>query len=272
MAASITRFDLAVDLARRAGDLLRPGLGRASVGHKSPLELVTEFDGASEQLIVEAVTRAFPSDAILAEEGGDRAGKAWRWIIDPLDGTTNFAHGVPHFAISIAGEERGVVDFGIVYDPMRDELFTARRGAGTLLNDSRQSVSATAALPDSLLVTGFPYDLDRNPQDNLDLYVRLARQTRGVRRLGAAALDLAYVAAGRFDGYWELRLSPWDLAAGMLLVTEAGGVVTRVDGGSDPLRPPTSIAASNGHIHTALLEALRAGAEGETSAISNQSS
>jgi myo-inositol-1(or 4)-monophosphatase len=151
----------------------------------------------------------------------------------------------------------GRVDFGVVYDPMRDELFTARRGAGALLNHSPQRVSAAVSLADSLLVTGFPYDLDRNPDNNLDLYARLSMQSRGVRRLGSAALDLAYVAVGRFDGYWEFRLSPWDLAAGMLLVAEAGGVVTRVDGGPDPLRPPTSVAATNGRIHAALLEALK---------------
>lgn len=257
MTSSSTRFDLAVDLARRAGDVLRPGLGRASVEHKGPLELVTEFDRASEHLIIEGVAAAFPTDGVLAEEGGARPGEAWRWIIDPLDGTTNFAHGIPHFAVSIAGEDRGVIEFGVVYDPMRDELFAARRGEGTLLNETRQHVSATATLADSLLVTGFPYDLDRNPENNLNLYARLAMQSRGVRRLGSAALDLAYVAAARFDGYWELRLAPWDLAAGLLLVTEAGGVVSRVDGRPDPLRAPASVAASNGRIHVALLQALR---------------
>jgi len=251
------RFTLAVDAACRAGELLRTGVGRASVEHKSPLELVTEFDRACEQLIVEAVGTAFPRDAILAEEGGDRPGETWRWIVDPLDGTTNFAHGLPHFAVSIAGEHRGELAFGVVYDPMRHELFAAQRGRGATLNEARLLVSGTLTLADSLLVTGFPYDLDRNPENNLEQYAALAMQTRGVRRLGSAALDLAYVAAGRFDGYWELRLSPWDLAAGIVLVAEAGGTVTRVDGGPDVLRHPTSVAASNGRIHTALLEALQ---------------
>ena len=140
---------------------------------------------------------------------------------------------------------------------MRDELFAAQRGGGATLNQARLRVSAASSLADSLLVTGFPYDLDRNPENNLDRYGSLALQTRGVRRLGSAALDLAYVAAGRFDGYWELRLAPWDLAAGIVLVTEAGGTVTRVDGSSDILRPPASIAASNGRIHALLLEALK---------------
>jgi myo-inositol-1(or 4)-monophosphatase len=275
------RFALAVDLARRAGDLLRSGVGRASVEHKSSLELVTEFDRASELLIVEAIRRDFPNDAILAEEGGATEGGDWRWIIDPLDGTTNFAHGLPHFAVSIAGEDRGSsrfaalsapegasgsghpvgdrtqLAFGVVYDPMREELFAAQRGSGATLNEAHLRVSGASRLADSLLVTGFPYDLDRNPENNLDRYASLALQTRGVRRLGSAALDLAYVAAGRFDGYWELRLAPWDLAAGIVLVTEAGGTVTRVDGGPDALRPPVSIAASNGRIHAALLEALK---------------
>jgi myo-inositol-1(or 4)-monophosphatase len=264
------RFALAVDLARHAGDLLRSGLGRASVEHKSSLELVTEFDRASELLIVEAIRRDFPNDAILAEEGGATEGGDWRWIVDPLDGTTNFAHGLPHFAVSIAGEDRASqrashpvgdraeLAFGVVYDPMREELFAAQRGSGATLNEAHLRVSGASRLADSLLVTGFPYDLDRNPENNLDRYASLALQTRGVRRLGSAALDLAYVAAGRFDGYWELRLAPWDLAAGIVLVTEAGGTVTRVDGGPDALRPPVSIAASNGRIHAALLEALKA--------------
>jgi myo-inositol-1(or 4)-monophosphatase len=257
MPSTEDRFDLAIDLARRAGELLRAGLGLASVEHKSALELVTQFDGASERLIVGAIRRAFPGDAVLAEEGGATAGEGWRWIIDPLDGTTNFAHGIPHFSVSIAGEEGGRIAFGVVYDPMRDELYSARAGTGAFLNQARLRVSPSPALAESLLVTGFPYDLLDNPENNLDRYASLAMQTRGVRRFGSAALDLAYVSGGRFDGYWELRLAPWDLAAGILLVREAGGTVTRVDGGADVLRPPTSVAASNGLIHGELLEALR---------------
>ena len=259
MTQSDARLDLAIDLARRAGDLLRSGLGRAAVEHKSPLELVTEFDRTSERLIVDGVTAAFPEDGILAEEGSRREGHVWRWIIDPLDGTTNFAHGLPHFAVSIAGERRGILEFGVVYDPMRSELFRAWRGQGAFLNDSRLQVSAAATLADSLLVTGFPYDLNENPESNLDLFAHLVLRSRGVRRLGAAALDLAYVAAGRFDAYWELRLAPWDIAAGIVLVREAGGKVTRIDGSPDMLRPPCSIAASNGRLHGLLLEALGAG-------------
>jgi len=253
------RCDLALDLARGAGDILRSGLGRATVEHKGTLELVTEFDRASERYIVDRMTAAFPDDGLLAEEGSQRPGTSWRWHIDPLDGTTNYAHGLPHFAVSIGGERDGVLEFGVVYDPMRDEMFPAVRGRGASLNDQPIHVSAASSLEESLLVTGFPYDLRQNPDNNLDLFAHLAQRSLAVRRFGAAALDLAYVAAGRFDAYWELRLSPWDLAAGVVLVREAGGVVSRADGGPDPLRPPPSIAASNGLLHAQLIEALRAG-------------
>ena len=255
----IVRCDLALDLARRAGEILRGGLGRATVEHKSPLELVTEFDRASERFIVERVTAAFPDDGLVAEEGSRRPGTRWRWHIDPLDGTTNFAHGLPHFAVSIAGERDGVLELGVVYDPMRDEMFRAVRGRGAFLDDRPLRVSAAAALEESLLVTGFPYDLRHNPDNNLALFAHLAQRALAVRRFGAAALDLAYIAAGRFDAYWELRLSPWDLAAGVVLVREAGGAISRADGEGDPLRPPSSIAASNGLLHFQLLDALREG-------------
>ncbi|HMK08160.1 MAG TPA: inositol monophosphatase family protein [Anaerolineales bacterium] len=257
MTTSNPRLDLALEVARAAGGLLRDGLGRATVEHKSPLELVTEFDRASERLIVERVLASFPQDGLLAEEGSHRPGGEWRWYIDPLDGTTNFAHGLPHFAVSIGAEAGGSLAFGVVYDPMRDEMFHAARGQGAYLNDRRLHVSAAVDLSRSLLVTGFPYDLRDNQDNNLDHFSRLARRSLAVRRFGSAALDLAYVAAGRFDGYWELRLAPWDLAAGIVLVLEAGGTVTRADGAPHPLQPPPSIAASNGPLHGPLLEALR---------------
>jgi myo-inositol-1(or 4)-monophosphatase len=253
------RVELALDLARAAGQILRDGLGRAAIEHKGPLELVTEFDRASEQYIVQRLAAAFPGDGLLAEEGSQRPGGPWRWLIDPLDGTTNYAHGLPHFAVSIAGELDGELEFGVVYDPTRDEMFRAVRGGGAWLNDRRLAVSSAAHLETSLLVTGFPYDLRQNPDNNLDLFVHLARRSIAVRRFGSAALDLAYTAAGRFDGYWELRLAPWDLAAGIVLVREAGGVVSRVDGGPDPLQPPPSIVAANGLLHAQMLDALREG-------------
>jgi myo-inositol-1(or 4)-monophosphatase len=257
MTATDDRLHLAIELARGAGRILRSGLGRARVEHKGPLELVTEFDLASERMIVDGIGNAFPGDGLVAEEGGQRAGGPWRWFIDPLDGTTNFAHGLPHFAVSIAGEHDGTLEFGVVYDPMRDELFRAVRGQGAFLGDRRLEVSGSGDLGTSLLVTGFPYDLRQNREDNLDLFAHLARRSLAVRRLGAAALDLAYVAAGRFDGYWELRLAAWDVAAGIVLVEEAGGSVSRVDGEPDPLRAPPSILATNGRLHASLLAALR---------------
>ncbi len=250
------RLSRAIDLARQAGELLRAGLGSVDVvGHKGAIDLVTEFDLRSERLLVNGLRGSFPEDPILAEEGGGAAGTN-RWFVDPLDGTTNFARGLPHFSVSIAYAEEGAVRLGVVYDPMRDELFEAQEGAGARLNGRTLRVSSTADLADGLLATGFPYDIRTQPETNLDHFARFALRSLGVRRLGSAALDLAYVACGRFDGYWELRLSPWDWAAGLLLVREAGGRVTRIDGGSDVFRPPTSIVASNGRIHGAMLEEL----------------
>lgn len=256
MAPTEDRLHLAIEVARQAGEGLRAGLGQASVSTKESLEILTQYDLASERIILEAVLGAFPKDAILAEESGARAGGEWTWFVDPLDGTTNFAHGLPIFSVSIAGGRSDGIEFAVIYDPMRDEMFRAQRGGGAHLNDRRLQTSSTSDLGKSLLVTGFPYDLRENPDNNLDRFASLSRRARAVRRLGSAALDLAYVAAGRFDGYWEVRLSPWDMAAGMLLVTEAGGTVSRIDGGADPLRPPTSIVATNGRIHQALLAAL----------------
>jgi myo-inositol-1(or 4)-monophosphatase len=254
-----SRHDLALTVARGAGDILRRGLGRATIERKGTLELVTEFDRAAERFIVDRVAAEFPDDGLLAEEGSRRDGKAWRWYIDPLDGTTNFAHGLPHFAVSIAAARDGELAFGVVYDPMRDEMFRAVRGEGASLDDRPLTVSPARDLSRSLLVTGFPYDLRENPDNNLDLFAHLARRSLAVRRFGSAALDLAYVAAGRFDGYWELRLAPWDVAAGIVLVREAGGTVSRMDGGPDPLLPPPSIVAGSPTLYPQLLEALREG-------------
>jgi myo-inositol-1(or 4)-monophosphatase len=178
-------------------------------------------------------------------------------VIDPLDGTTNFARGVPFFCVSIACVQDRQPVLGVVFDPMRDELFTASKSEGAALNGRALNVSQTGSLDKSLLVTGFPYDIRTNPENNLSQYALFAVRSLGVRRLGSAALDLAYVAAGRFDGFWEYRLSPWDFAAGMLIVLEAGGRVTRIDGGPDVFREPTSILATNGRIHESMLGSLR---------------
>ncbi len=251
------RLDFAIEQARRAGALLREGQGRVlEVNHKGAIDLITEYDLRSEQLLVEAIQEAYPGDAILAEEEGELGEGEARWLIDPLDGTTNYAHGLPIFTVSIAWavDLRPLV--GVVYDPMRDELFHALQGGGAWLNGRRLQVSQERVLESSLLVTGFPYDRRTNPENNLDHFAAFALRTRGVRRLGAASLDLANVAAGRFDGYWEVRLWPWDWAAGMLLVEEAGGRISRTDGSPDVFAQPTSMLASNGLIHEAMVRVL----------------
>jgi myo-inositol-1(or 4)-monophosphatase len=249
---------LATELARAAGDLLRGELlGARRIAYKgSPTNLVTEMDARAEALIVDRLLAAFPADAILAEERGAQAGRSGRrWIIDPLDGTTNYAHGVPVYAVSIALEVGGRVQLGVVYDPSQRELFVAERGAGAFCNDTRLTVSSTETLDGSLLTTGFPYDIRVNPDNNLKEYAAFAVRSRAVRRMGSAVLDLAWIAAGRFDGFWELRLGPWDVAAGGLMVEEAGGRLTSITGGSLDLEAPTLIA-SNGLIHEQILAVL----------------
>jgi myo-inositol-1(or 4)-monophosphatase len=250
---------VAVDAARAAGQLLhREHPGARQVSYKGAVtNLVTEMDGRAEALVVEALTGYFPGDGILGEEGAARAGRTGRrWVIDPLDGTTNYAHGLPIYAVGIGLEQDGRVVLGVVYDPSRDELFVGERGAGAWLNDRRLAVSTTAALDTSLLTTGFPYDLRTNPDNNLREYAAFAVRARAVRRLGSALLDLAYVAAGRFDGFWELTLGPWDVAAGGILVEEAGGRVTDIEGGPLDLDHPR-LLASNGRIHDQMLSVLK---------------
>jgi myo-inositol-1(or 4)-monophosphatase len=250
---------VAVEAARAAGQLLRRELrGSRSISYKgAPTNLVTEMDARAEALIVGALREAFPDDAVLAEEAGARGGRSGRrWIIDPLDGTTNYAHGVPLFAVSIALEEAGRVVLGVVYDPVHEELYVAERGRGAWLGDRPIAVSTTDTLGESLLATGFPYDIRVTPDNNLAEYAAFSLRARGVRRLGSAVLYLAWVAAGRFDGYWELRLGAWDVAAGSLLVEEAGGRVTDLAGGPLDLAAP-AVVASNGRIHDAMLAVLK---------------
>jgi myo-inositol-1(or 4)-monophosphatase len=251
--------ELAIELGRAAGGLLRNELlGPRRIAYKgSPTNLVTEMDARAEALIVDRLLAAFPDDAILAEERGAQAGRSGRrWIIDPLDGTTNYAHGLPIFGVSIALEVGGRVQLGVVYDPNQRELFVAERGAGAFCNDAPMTVSAAPTLDASLLATGFPYDIRAKADNNLREYAAFAVRTRGVRRLGSAVLYLAWLAAGRFDGYWELRLGPWDVAAGGLMVEEAGGRLTAITGGPLDLEAPTVIA-SNGRIHDEMLAVLR---------------
>jgi myo-inositol-1(or 4)-monophosphatase len=250
--------EVAVEAARRAGALLRAhaGAARAISTKSSPINLVTEIDRQAEALIIECIRARFPEHAVLGEEGGPQGGGTHRWIIDPIDGTTNFVHGVPLFSVSIGLEVEGEIRIGVVYDPSLDECFVAERGGGAYLGDRRLAVSTTASLASSLLATGFPYDVRETADNNLAEYAAFTRQNRSVRELGSAAITLAWVAAGRLDGYWELVLGPWDVAAGWLLIEEAGGRVTNLTGGPLDLGSP-AVVASNGRIHAAMLATLR---------------
>ena len=255
-------LNFATDIARDAGNLLVQKLGSAKVSTKGDINLVTEADIAAENLIIERIRSYYPQHGILAEESGEATlvgGKRseWKWIIDPLDGTTNYAHGYPCFCVSIALERDGQLEIGVVYDPMRDEMFLAERGKGAYLNGKPLRVSSATELQRSLLVTGFPYNAWNTPQDNFANFARFGKLTQGVRRLGSAALDLSYVAAGRFDGFWEMSLNPWDVAAGGLICEEAGARVTSVDGGPDYISPPQSVIAATPGIHARMLDELR---------------
>ncbi|MFZ6030535.1 MAG: inositol monophosphatase family protein [Chloroflexota bacterium] len=246
-------------LARGAGQILRASYGKKlHVDYKDVINPVTEVDHRSEAFLLAGIRSKFPGHAIVAEESGTLTGEAQSdgqsWYIDPLDGTVNYAHGVPVFAVSVAYAENGAVQLGVVYDPMMDECFSAARGRGAWCNGQALRASATPDLDHSLLVTGFPYDIRSTAKNNLENYARLALLTQGVRRIGSAAIDLCYVAAGRFDGYWELQLSPWDVAAGGLIAQEAGAIVTRCDGGDDYLGPPASILAANRQIYPEMLQ------------------
>lgn len=250
-------------IAQAAGDLIRARWDQpVDVSHKGEVDLVTEVDLASEALIVEALRARFPADHIVAEEGsgGDREGAppaARTWIIDPLDGTTNFSHGLPHFCVSIALCDADGPLVGVVHEPIRRWTFSAVRGGGAWRDGTRLSVSPCAILDRALLATGFPYDRRTALKNNFSEAAHLLRQGQGLRRAGAAALDLAYVAAGWLDGYWESRLSAWDIAAGALLVTEAGGVVTGDDGTPLDLSAGHLCAGTPG-VQPALLAALAA--------------
>jgi myo-inositol-1(or 4)-monophosphatase len=248
-------------LARGAGKILRAGLGtKMRVDYKGEINPVTEMDHRAEAFLIEGIHSRFPEHHIITEESGRIAGaNGWqgpRWYIDPLDGTVNYAHGVPMFAVSLAYAEDGLVQLGVIYDPMMDECFSAERGRGAWCNGQPIQASATPDLDHSLLVTGFPYDIRTTPQHNLNHFNRLAKMTQGVRRLGSAAIDLCYVACGRFDGYWELQLAAWDVAAGGLIAQEAGATVTRCDGSADFIGPPASILAANPHIYPHILQIL----------------
>lgn len=242
-------IETAIEIAHEAGALLeRYFLHRVRYELKGESDLVTEADKASEKLVVERLQAAFPDHCIVGEEGGGQeTGSPYRWYVDPLDGTTNFAHGYPVFNVTLGLEKDGEMIAGVVYDPDRNELFAAEKGAGAFMNGRRIHVSPVEKLRDSLMCTGFPVK-NRNQSINIYFYHQLAMTSHGVRRSGSAAVDLANVACGRLEGFWEFGLNPWDLAAGKLLVAEAGGTVTDMNGGPHSM-PSPSIAATNGLIH-----------------------
>jgi myo-inositol-1(or 4)-monophosphatase len=255
-------LNFAISVARDAGNILVDKLGRAlRVSNKGAIDLVTEADLASEKLIIERIRSHYPRHAILAEESGasnnnsDDSAAEWKWIIDPLDGTTNYAHGYPCFCVSIGVERAGKLELGVVYDPMRNEMFAAERGGGATLNDRPMRVSDVEELSHAMVCTGFPYDVRERPDFARD-FSNFTMHAQAVRRDGSAALDLAYVACGRFDGFWEDGLKPWDIAAGVLLIAEAGGSVTDFQGGALDIYSPR-VLVSNGLVHQSMMQVIR---------------
>ena len=249
----------AVEIVLRAGDIQLAGQRSGfRVDKKGSIDLVTEVDLACERMCRDTITERFPGHDVLAEElgGTAHAGARFRWVFDPLDGTTNYAHGLPIYCSSLALEIDGRADVAAIYDPTRRELFTAERGEGSYMNGRALRVSSTAALIDSLLVTGFPYNVHENSSELVGLFGYFLGRARAVRRLGSAALDLAYVAVGRFEAFWEQHLKPWDVAAGALIVEEAGGRVTGMDG--SPFDPAAAhLIASNGQVHAEVVDTIR---------------
>ena len=257
----IRMLNFATETAKEAGKLLLEKFGgKITVSKKGDINLVTEVDLASEKLIVGKIRSYYPKHSILAEESGESNATyidgetVWKWIIDPLDGTTNYAHGYPCFCVTIALEHDGEIVIGVTYDPTRNELFAAERGKGATLNGREIRVSETEKLSESLIVTGFPYDV-AGRDDFAKHFMQMLLKSRGLRRDGSAAIDLAYVACGRFDGFWEEGLNPWDVAAGVLLVEEAGGRVSYYDDSKFSIYAPP-ICADNGLIHGEMLEIL----------------
>lgn len=255
-------LNIAVKAARRAGGIINRAsmdVAHLKVGVKQQSDYVTEVDRAAEAAIIEILREAYPQHEILAEESGATAGTKgesdYQWIIDPLDGTTNFIHGFPQYAVSIGLAHRGVMSHAVVYDPTRNELFTASKGGGAFLNDKRIRVSNRAKLAEALIGTGFPYRVFDHVDAYIAIFKDLTQKSAGMRRPGAAALDLAYVASGRLDGFWEFGLSPWDMAAGTLLITEAGGLVGDLSGEHNYLATG-NLVAGNPKIFAQLLQLI----------------
>lgn len=251
-------LNMGIRAVRSAGDFIVQCMDRMqsyTITEKSRNDFVSGVDRHAEQIIIDVLSKAYPDHAILAEESGAQGDSEYRWIIDPLDGTTNYLHGFPQFAISVALEHKGVLDQGIVYDPLRQELFTASRGEGAYLDDRRIRVSRRNTLDGALIGTGFPFRSLNRLDTYLEIFRRLTAVTAGIRRPGAASLDLAYVAAGRLDGFWEYGLEQWDIAAGALLIREAGGYISDMDSGTPKLESG-SVVAGNPAIHDLLVEII----------------
>jgi myo-inositol-1(or 4)-monophosphatase len=263
--------NIAIQAALKGGEILNEHRGKVnSIGYKDEVNLVTEVDRISEEAILQIIKENFPDHAILTEESGEfipeseRTESVYRWVVDPLDGTTNYAHGFPMYCVSVALEKNGEIILGVVYNPNLDELFVAEKRKGAFLSNQarnteesqRISVSQTTELSQSLLATGFPYDIRKSKIDNLDHFANFYKKAQAVRRGGSAALDLCYLAVGRFDGFWELKLSPWDTAAGTLMVEEAGGKVSNFSGGPFNIHLK-EILASNEKIHQQMIEVLK---------------
>ena len=244
-------------IARQAGAILMEGYGNVRhIQQKGVIDLVTEFDRRSEDVIVSALEQRFPDHAILAEESGhNQTVSEYQWVIDPLDGTTNFAHGIPIFSVSIALMKNNSPIVGVAYDPLRDEMFSAELGQGATLNNHPIHVSSQTDLGQAVISTGFPYDLRTNSRNNLAQFVQFQLRTQAARHLGSAALDCTWTAMGRLDGYWEFGVKPWDIGAGVLIVREAGGRVTPIVGDEDFLLND-SILVSNGLLHEQMLRIL----------------
>jgi len=254
-------LNTAIKAARRAGGIITraaQNIDSLQISRKAHNDFVSEVDTAAEQAIIDVLLTAYPKHSILAEESGDQRGAAvseYQWIIDPLDGTTNFLHGMPQFAVSIALLHKGVLDQAVVYNPIANELYTASRGRGAFLNDRRLRVSKRIKLEDCLIGTGFPFREFSHVDAYLGMFKDLIPKTAGIRRPGSASLDLAFVAAGRYDGFWELGLSPWDIAAGCLLITEAGGLVGDLEG-NDGYLQSGNLVAGNPKVFGQLLQVI----------------
>jgi myo-inositol-1(or 4)-monophosphatase len=248
---------VAIASAKQAGRILKEGMTRGlTISYKGDLNLVTQIDTLSEQTIVAEIRKHFRHHQILAEEGHNyKSDSPYRWIVDPLDGTTNYAHRFPYFCVSIGVEFEGSMLLGVIYDPVRQEMFVAEKGRGTTLNNKPIVVSQVKEMSSALLVTGFAYNVRTAVKNNLNHFSKIVKKAQGVRRMGSAALDLCYVAAGRFDGFWELNLRPWDTSAGSLIVTEAGGTMSNFSGTPFSIDHPETLA-SNGKIHPAMVTLL----------------